>query len=148
MIRLATINDLAPLSRLFDLYRQFYQQPSDLTAAEDFLRDRINQQESVIFLAYPEDEPEQLVGFVQLYPTFSSIGLKPCWILNDLFVDAPHRGLGCGEELIEAALAHSEQSGARSMMLQTAVTNTTAQRLYERLGWQRDKKFYSYYFFH
>lgn len=33
-------------------------------------------------------------------------------------------------------------------MLQTAKTNDRAQKLYEKLGWKKDDKFYSYYFFH
>jgi GNAT superfamily N-acetyltransferase len=143
--RLASVSDLPELSRLFDLYRQFYKQTSDLKGAEQFLSDRLNKNQSVIFVF---EKTHGLGGFVQLYPGFSSIGMKSTWILNDLFVDSNSRKLGIGEALIKKAIDFSQGSGARNLMLQTAVTNIFAQKLYERLGWVRDEKYYTYYFSH
>ncbi len=144
--RLATLDDLPELSRLFDLYRQFYKQPSDLQGAEHFLRERITKEQSVIFIS--QDQNHKLAGFVQLYPGFSSIGMKSIWILNDLFVDSTLRKLGIGEALIKASVEFSRASGARNLMLQTASTNLEAQKLYERLGWVRDEKYFTYYMSH
>jgi GNAT superfamily N-acetyltransferase len=137
----ASFEHLDTLSVLFDGYRQFYRQPPDVEAARAFLQARLANEESVIFLA--SGEPGGM-GFTQLYPTFSSVSMKRLWILNDLFV-APHaRKLGVGEALLERARTFAGETGAKGLMLETAVDNLTAQRLYERLGWERETEFYMY----
>lgn len=147
MIRQATLDDVQELATLFDLYRQFYKQESDLHAAASFLKERILNNESVVFIA--EDEiSKRIIGFTQLYPGFSSIGLKRSWILNDLYVKNENRKQGMAEKLLIEATAFSRKSGARSIMLQTALANSPAQRLYEKLGWEKDSEFLTYYIFH
>lgn len=84
---------LKEAGHLFNLYRVYYDQKSDMEGAVNFLRERISNEESVIFLAYSQ---EQAVGFTQLYPTFSSVQMKRTWVLNDLFVHEEHRGQGFG----------------------------------------------------
>lgn len=120
---------------LFDRYRQFYQQESNIEAGLKFLEDRIRNGESVVFLTYADNKP---VGFMQLYPTFSSISIQGAWLLNDLYVEASHRKLGIGRALLDTASAFGMQSGAKYLMLQTGYDNILAQRLYESKGWKRD----------
>lgn len=146
LIRRASPVDLPQLATLFDGYRQFYSQASDVPAAAAFLAERFEQSDSVILVA--EGASGTLLGFTQLYPTFSSVRMRTSWILNDLFVDSSSRSLGLGEELLKAAEAFSLASGSRGLTLQTARTNLTAQRLYERLGWTQDEKFLTYQRFH
>ncbi len=83
-IKQASTQDLRILSPLFDAYRQFYHQDSDLALAETFLKERIDNKESVIFLA--TDDQGKGLGFTQLFPTFSSVSAQRSWVLNDLFV--------------------------------------------------------------
>lgn len=90
----ATIADLDGLASVFNNYRMFYRQDSDLEGAKVFLRNRIEKKESVIFVAVEDGE---YIGFTQLYPSFSSISMKELWILNDLFVQAAKRGAGTGK---------------------------------------------------
>src|SRR6267143_5602636 len=97
----ATIKDLDHLVPLLDGYRQFYGQRSDPGAARAFLRQRIERDESVIYLAYTGTR--EAAGFMQLYPSFSSVSLKPLWILNDLFVRSDGRRGGVGRALLERA---------------------------------------------
>lgn len=137
----ATLDHLDLLVPLFDGYRQFYQQPSNPAGARQFLKDRLVRHESVIFLALQDDVG---VGFTQLYPSFSSTSMQRLWILNDLFVAPAGRRAGIGEALLERARQFAVENGAKGLMLETAVTNTTAQKLYERLGWVRDTEFYVY----
>lgn len=144
-IRRATLQDLAELAVLFDGYRQFYQQASDLDGAKDFLSARLSNKESVIFVGEMSDT--KLAGFVQLYPSFTSVGMKTIWVLNDLFVAKDCRQQKWGEALMKEAMAFARSSGARNLSLQTAQTNLSAQRLYEKLGWRRDEKYYTYTFF-
>lgn len=100
-INQVTIHELDELVTLFDNYRLFYQQPSDVEAAKIFLRERIEKNESVIFLA--KDDSGNALGFTQLYPTFSSVRMVREWILNDLFVADNARKLGVADALMQAA---------------------------------------------
>lgn len=142
-IRPATRQDLNNLAELFDGYRVFYDQPSDIPLAKTFLLERMTNQESTIFVA--DDEVGSLIGFVQLYPIFSSVSAKRSLLLNDLFVTAKARGTGAGKALMEEAKRFADQQGACWIMLQTHISNTTAQGLYESLGYQRDQECYYYY---
>jgi GNAT superfamily N-acetyltransferase len=142
-IRQATLTDLDALTALFDAYLQFYGRVSDVRAARTFLRDRIERAESVIFIASQGDES---IGFTQLYPGFSSLSLGRCFMLNDLFVRPDCRKKGVGAGLIHAAIDHARAVGAIGLSLSTARSNTTAQSLYEALGWQRDDHFLYYDF--
>jgi len=137
--------DLDDLVPLFDGYRQFYGQRSDLAAARAFLRDRIERDESVIYLAYTE--PREAAGFTQLYPSFSSVSLRPLWILNDLYVRSDVRRGGVGRALLERARQHAIETAAKGLVLSTGVTNKAAQTLYESCGWQREDEFFQYHLF-
>lgn len=87
-IVLAKFEDLEEVSRLFDQYRVFYKKSSNIEAARTFLQERFQKNESTMFVARDQ---ELMVGFTQLYPSFSSVSLKRTWILNDLFVEEPYR---------------------------------------------------------
>ncbi len=141
MIRQATVNDLDTLVSLFDLYRQFYRQPSDLAGARQFLLARFEHNQSVIFIAFHQDSP---VGFVQLYPSFSSTAMARTFILNDLFVVPEGRRRGTGAALLAKAAEYGKAVGALRLSLRTELTNMTAQHLYESLGWKRDNVFCGY----
>jgi len=140
-LRRAGLADLPLLVPLFDGYRGFYRQPSDPGLAERFLRERLERDESVIYLACVEGSA---AGFVQLYPSFWSIAARRSWILNDLFVAPAFRGRGIGRVLLERARAHAEATGYGGLSLATERTNTTAQRLYEAQGWKRDELYFHY----
>lgn len=134
VISKATLNDLDKLVPLFDSYRQFYEQAPDLEGARRFLSDRMERGESVVFLAFEEG---RAVGFTQLYPQFSSVGMDRNWLLNDLYVDESARKMGVGSRLLEAARSWGHETGARWLVLETAVDNYAAQALYEKAGWTR-----------
>jgi len=54
-IRTAGLSELKELIPLFDDYRIFYGQGSDRTGAEKFLSERLQQYDSVIFMAFEGD---------------------------------------------------------------------------------------------
>lgn len=141
-IRRATLDDLDRLVPLFDGYRQFYGQPSDLALARSFLSERLVRSQSVIFLAF--DDQERAIGFTQLFPSFSSTSAARLFILNDLFVRPDARRSGAGSALLRAATDFGRAAGAVELELSTAATNNTAQALYDREGWQRDQDFHVY----
>jgi ribosomal protein S18 acetylase RimI-like enzyme len=142
-IHSATPDHLEQLVPLFDAYRVFYDQPSDPDAAREFLNQRLLLRETVIFLALQDQTP---LGFTQLFPSFTSVGMKRLWILNDLYVVPEVRGQRVGERLIERALQHARASGAKGVVLETAHSNTAGQKLYERLGFSREDLEYRTYF--
>jgi ribosomal protein S18 acetylase RimI-like enzyme len=141
-VRRAQVGDLDQVALLFDLYRQFYQQPPDLPLARKFISDRMANNQSTIFVAAPETG--DLVGFTQLYPTFCSVSAAPIQILYDLYVIKASRRHGVAQALMAAACEHARQAGAVRLELATARTNVGAQALYESLGWVRDKEFHRY----
>jgi GNAT superfamily N-acetyltransferase len=137
--------DLEDVIPLFDGYRQFYGQRSDLAAALAFVGDRMDRDESVIYVAYGDSG--EAAGFTQLYPSFSSVSLKRLWILNDLFVRSDVRHGGVGRALLERARQHAVETGAKGLVLSTGVANKAAQALYESCGWERDEEFFQYHLF-
>ena len=140
-IRQATLADIDALAPLFDAYRRFYEQPGDVALASDFLHERLERNESTILVA---EDPGQLLGFCQLYPTWCSVAAARIFVLYDLFVDPDVRRGGVGRALMQAAQAFGRAAGAVRLDLATARTNTRAQALYESEGWQRDDVFLTY----
>jgi GNAT superfamily N-acetyltransferase len=97
-IRAAREADIGSAAELFDAYRQFYGQSADHALAEAFLRDRFAKNDSALFLAV-DPQSGQALGFVHLYPSFSSVAARRIWILNDLFVAPAVRQRGIGRAL-------------------------------------------------
>lgn len=140
-VRQAVLSDIEAAALLFDEYRQFYGRESKVDAGREFLLSRLNRGESVIFIAFDEGKP---IGFTQLYPSFSSLSLAPVFVLNDLYVRPSARRAGAGRRLLDAAAEYAQCVGAAWLTLSTAVTNESAQALYEKSGWQRDHEFLVY----
>lgn len=138
----ANRSHIPEISRLFDLYRQFYKCEPNIDLATKFISDRFNNGESVIFVAPAKDK---LKGFVQLYPSFCSVDAIKIFILYDLYVDESDRQSGIGELLMNKATEFAKAEGASRIDLLTAFDNKSAQHLYEKLGYKRDlEDFYAY----
>lgn len=140
-VRRAVAADADLIAPLFDQYRMFYSQKSSSAEAASFIAERLKNKDSVLFLALSDTTP---VGFAQLYPTFSSVGMKRMWILNDLFVRSESRTIGVGKALMAACSQHSKETGARGLTLKTAVDNAPAQKLYAACGWAKETTFVSF----
>lgn len=137
----AELHDLDALVPLFEEYRAFYGGSGEPERARAFLADRLTRGESVIFLVVIDGS---VVGFTQLYPSYSSVSMRRLWILNDLFVAPDRRGSGAGRALLERGERWAAETGSKGLILATQVANTRAQRLYERCGWTRDEEFAHY----
>lgn len=133
-IKQASINNIDVVTTLFDAYRVFYKQESNLKAAKVFLTERFINNDSIIYIACINNEA---VGFTQLYPLFSSVSMQAMLLLNDLYVDSNHRNKGIGEALINKAKAYCKAHNLKGLGIQTAYDNP-AQNLYQRLGFVRD----------
>jgi len=138
----AQVTDLAQAAPLFAAYREFYGEPYDLAASTSFLASRLARDESIVLLAH--DDSGEAVGFIQIYPSFSSTQLTPIWILNDLFVDPHARGTGAVDALLDTAAALAKDSGVTAIELATAHTNLRAQAVYDRSGYVIDEVYQHY----
>jgi GNAT superfamily N-acetyltransferase len=137
----ATLAHLEDITNLFDAYRVFYGQESNKSAARQFISDRIQLNESQIFIAYSDGKA---FGFTQLYPVFSSVTLERSYILNDLFVTEEFRNQGIGKALLDEAKKITGDKNFKGLALETHSDNP-ARRLYEKEGWKMDAEFIHYF---
>lgn len=133
--------DADAVAPLFDAYRRFHGCPGDLGLARAFIRERLERSESTIFMARLE---ARVLGFAQLYPSFTSTGAARVFILNDLYVAPEVEGQGVGSALLKAAEAFARSQGSVALRLSTTVDNHRAQALYDRLGWTRTDNYRTY----
>jgi GNAT superfamily N-acetyltransferase len=129
----AHLEHLEEVATLFDHYRVFYKQPSDPEAAKAFMQERFQKNDSTVFAVCDDGI---MVGYTQLFPSFSSVSMKRVWILNDLFVQEAYRQKGAAKLLMSAAENFARETGAVRIILSTQVSNIAAQSLYESLGYE------------
>ena len=141
-IRQGSLGLIDQMSELFNQYRIFYGQKNELEKAKDFLLKRLKLQDSLIYIAFREDKA---VGFMQLYPCFSSVRLQPIYILNDLFVHQNYRNNGVGSALINEAKSICISDNIAGLQLETSNLNR-ANELYKKSGFSliEDTNFYSW----
>jgi ribosomal protein S18 acetylase RimI-like enzyme len=144
-IHKANANDAELIAPLFNEYRKFYKQKDNIRLSAQFLQDRLFNSQSIVFFAF---DPIKKIccGFVQLYPSFSSVQAKSILILNDLFVYENYREQGIGRSLINNAHNYAISNGYASVILETASYNHSAQKLYQNLGYKENKDYINYIF--
>jgi ribosomal protein S18 acetylase RimI-like enzyme len=138
MIRKADLTDLEAIVPLFDAYRQFYKQAPDLNGARAYLKARLENHETTIFMDHTN------AAFALLYDTFSSVPMQRLTILNDLYTKPEARGQGLGTALIQASREHALEMQSVFLRLRTATDNVTAQSVYERIGFIKDEIYLTY----
>ena len=144
IIRKATYTDIPSLVVLMTEFRKFYNQESNTEKVQSFLKDRLDKADSTVFVAVLEDK---LVGYTQLFPSFSTIKLEKIWILNDLFVSEKFRGLGVASKLLTRVFKFSQETHRHQVWLLTGNDNKKAQHLYQKIGFNNTKfKHYVYNF--
>ena len=143
-IRKSTITDLDEVTKIFDKYRQSYGETSNLIASRQFIKERLSNNESIIFIA---EENNNTVGFTQLYPIFSSVSLSRVFILNDLYVNETYRRRGIGKDLLLKAEEFASYNNASRVTLNVLRKNKIGQSLYNSSGWDRDEQFYMFHRF-
>ncbi|NML40673.1 GNAT family N-acetyltransferase [Chitinophaga sp. G-6-1-13] len=137
----AGMEHLDEFAELFNNYRIFYRQPSDLEKGKNFLRERITNGESDTFLALVDGKA---VGFAQLYSLFHYKKLERQWLLSDLFVDPNYRGRGLSVMIIDRCKAYCDETNACGLLLETEKTNVIGNQLYPRTGFEVDNE-HNYY---
>ena len=143
-IRQAVVEDLEELAVLFDEYRQFQGQATNVAAGRSFLTERFTHSDSVVFIALASGTA---VGFAQLYPSYSSVSLSRVFILNDLFVQKAVRRQQAASQLLAAVESYAWSFGASRVTLNVARTNVSAQQVYTARGWKQDEQFFMFHRF-
>ncbi len=133
-IRPALLTDLRSLTNLFEGYRTFYQKDPNPETAKAFISERLIENDSKIYVC--ENNTGALLGFVQLYPLFSSTRMRKLWLLNDLFVQPASRGRGISKLLIQRAKQLAKETNAAGLMLETGVSNEIGNQLYPSTGFK------------
>jgi GNAT superfamily N-acetyltransferase len=131
--------DLADLLPLMRAYCDFYAvAPSDedlLALSRSLIADP--ERDGIQLIARGPDG--QALGFATIFWTWSTTRAARIAIMNDLFVAPEARGLRLGEQLIAACAERCRAHGIASLTWQTALDNTRAQALYDRIGARRSQ---------
>ena len=104
--------------------------PPDLAALREIVASPCN----TVLLAY-DPASGKIVGTLTLVVFRIPTAIR-AWI-EDVVVDAAARGKGVGEALNREALRVAASRGARTVELTSTPSRKAANRLYERLGFQR-----------
>jgi ribosomal protein S18 acetylase RimI-like enzyme len=142
-VRQASIHDLHNIVPVFDAYREYFQQERNPLAVQKYLFDKFEHRESVMFVA---EKQSQIVGFAQLYPTFSSLTLQRVWTLNDFFIIQNYRNRGIGQQLVLAVKEYGALTKAKGIELTVQHANTKEWNFWEKRGFMMDKEFRSYFY--
>ena len=140
-IRLARASDLEHLVPLLRAYLLFYQRAPERARVRRFLAGRLSTRPVRIWVACDDTA---LVGFAQVYTTWSTLSLAPAWTLNDLYVAEPARGLGVGRRLVAGVVAAARRERVAHVQLMTAVDNGTARALYDSMNFDTVDEFVTY----
>ena len=140
----ASLEHLDLIAPLFVKYREFYGELPFPDSSRAFLEKRLRRKESVIYLALPDDDDKRLLGFCQLYPSFSSLSLKRVWILNDIYVAEDARRQLVADHLLKSAKKMAKETQAVRMRVSTSANNDIAQKTYESIGFREDTEFKNY----
>jgi GNAT superfamily N-acetyltransferase len=136
--------DAAPLSAMarqsfVETFGTLYS-PSDLAA---FLDDAFGVNGLAAQLSDPDftvrlaEEEGQIIAFAKMGPvTFPGEWRPDAIELYQFYVLAPWQGQGVAQEMMEWAIFHARDHGAREIILSVYVDNHRARRFYERYGFE------------
>ncbi len=139
----ATLEHLDLLTPMFIKYREFYGELALPDSSRKFMENRLKRKESVIYMALA-DEEDRLLGYCQLYPSFSSLSLKRVWILNDIYVAEDARRQLVADRLLQTAKKMAKDTNAIRLRVATSQNNLAAQKTYESIGFREDTVFKNY----
>ncbi len=145
-IRKIAMFEYKEVAEIFNKYRVFYKQPSDIILAENYLKQRLANNEAHIFIAYSKKIAKPF-GFTLMYPKFSSLAAKVNWLIGDMFVEEEFRRKGVGEKLLQAAINFAIEEKAVFVSLNTESDNYAARNLYEKFGFVKTGTTPGYFFY-
>ncbi|MEG4854564.1 GNAT family N-acetyltransferase [Microcoleus sp. B5-D4] len=128
--------ELADLELIVD----FISQKSEFDGSKNLLAATAEKLQQTLFCQSPlvrvllAEIAGKAVGFAMFYSSYSSLLTQPCLWLDDLFVEAPLRGMGVGTALLKslAKIAESTNCGRIEWTVNTG--NAPGIAFYEKLG--------------
>jgi GNAT superfamily N-acetyltransferase len=126
---------------LFDEFRQHHGQPPNPEGARVFLAERLERRDSTIFFASEGSGSfQRALGFMQLYPSYSSVWMKRVWILSDLYVLPDFRRRGIARALHDRARQLAVETRASGLTFSGVLDNDAVRHFTEVLGYRCDGK--------
>ena len=136
--------DLAELLPLMRGYCDFYSvSPSD-AGLLGMSRTLIADPEHEGFQLIARNGAGRAIGFATVFWTWATSSASRIGVMNDLYVAPDARGSGTADALIADCATRARDHGATSLDWQTANTNLRAQKVYDRVGGERDDRWLSY----
>ncbi len=132
-IREAEFADLELILAFIAQKSEFDGVPHLLEATADKLKKTLFCDSTVVRVLFAE-VAEKAVGFAMFYVSYSSLLAQPCLCLDDLFVQAPMRGMGVGTALLKhlAQIAESKNCGRIEWTVNTG--NAPGISFYQKQG--------------
>lgn len=131
-VRSLTRADEPDWRRLWSAYLAFYEADvSEEVYATTFARLLSEEEPQFGLIAQTGGVPVGLVHYIFHRHNWK---IEDVCYLQDLYADPAHRGQGVGRALIEAVYAAADARGAPSVYWMTQSFNTTARKLYDRIG--------------
>lgn len=137
----ASLEHLDQLTPMFIRYREFYNAMPQHELSKAFLSQRLKTKEAIVFMAIEADDP---LGFCLIYPSFSSVLLRPIWIINDMYVTEVSRRKQVANQLIQKVAEQARDNNVVRLRVSIHASNAIAQRLYESADFLEDQHFRSY----
>jgi GNAT superfamily N-acetyltransferase len=132
----AHLRELLPLMRA---YCDFYESDPSDEALLAMSRALIEDPEREGLQLIARDDGGRGIGFATIFWTWSTNAAARVGTMNDLYVTPAARGSGTAEALIRACLDRCRERGAVRLEWQTALDNTRAQAVYDRVGGKRSQ---------
>ena len=89
--------------------------------------------DAATFLAYRDESP---VGLATCFISFSTFDARKVINVHDLFVIREERGLGIGDQLLQAAQKRARQMKCCRLTIEVRDDNHSARKLYDRFGFE------------
>jgi GNAT superfamily N-acetyltransferase len=137
--RIAEISDLAIL---IELVREFHKNEKlsfDENIDSDVLRHFLADES--LGKAYLVQQEDEVLGYIILTLGYSLEYRGRDAFIDEFYIRPTHRGKGIGTQTLAFAEDACRELGVRSLHLEVDFENLDAQRLYDRVGYQRHNRF-------
>lgn len=127
------------------LQRLIPQLSSVAPPTREAVRDLVLAKATTLLVARSDSGTKPIVGALTLICFRVPTGLRA--IIEDVIVDESARGLGLGEALMDSALNLAQEYGAKGVMLTSNPRRVAANKLYQKMGfnrWETNLYFYEF----
>ena len=132
-IREAELADLETILNFIGQKSEFDGAKKLLSATTEKLQQALFSESPVVRVVLAE-VAGTAVGFAMFYATYSSLLTQPCLWLDDLFVQAPMRGMGVGTALLKHLAQIAESTNCGRIEWTVNAKNAPGVAFYEKQG--------------